>query len=101
MVDMTSLRHQTMVCSHLPAWGAPTSPVHRVTAPVVLTLTRVGAVGAVQTLRADGVTPEMGIKFELSNYSEVDDEHVAIDMTVFVCSLLSKCINDVTHSAPL
>ena len=90
-----------MVCSHLPARGAATSPVHRVAAPLVLTLTRVGAVGAVQTLGADRVTPEMRIKFELSTYSEVDDEHVNIDMTAFVCSLLSKCINDVTHSAPL
>ena len=69
MVNMTSLRLETMICSHLPARGAATSPVHRVAAPVVLTLTRVGAVGAVQTLGADRVTPEMRIKFELSTYS--------------------------------
>lgn len=42
--------------SSLPARGAATGPVHGVAAAVVLTLTRVGAVCAVQTLGAHRVT---------------------------------------------
>lgn len=48
----------TGVCtnSSLPSRGASTSSVHRVTASIVLTLTRVGAIGPMQTLGTHGVT---------------------------------------------
>ena len=81
----------SLLTTHLPSRGAPTSSVHRVTASIVLTLTRVGAVGSMQTLGTHGVTPVARKMFEL--FQNIFYWHD-------IC-LLTKCVNDVTYSAPL